>query len=55
MDFPVGNPTCEILAAKRMNPAADTSQLEAEIDRHVYALYGLTDAEIALVEGSAKA
>ena len=26
---------------------------EAEIDRLVYALYGLTDEEIALVEGTA--
>ena len=41
----------QILAAKRADPAADTSALEAEIDRHVYALYGLTDVEIALVEG----
>jgi hypothetical protein len=29
-----------------------TSRLEAEIDRLVYALYNLTDDEIALVEGS---
>jgi len=26
--------------------------VEAEIARHVYALYGLTEEEIALVEGS---
>jgi len=32
-------------------PTADTALLEAEIDRLVYALYGLTEAEIALVEG----
>jgi hypothetical protein len=41
-----------ILDAKRADPSADTAALEAEIDRHVYALYGLTEAEIALVEGS---
>ncbi len=39
-----------ILAAKRQNPGADTSGLEAEIDRQVYALYGLTPAEIKRVE-----
>lgn len=33
------------------NPQADTSALEAEIDRLVYALYGLTPDEIAIVEG----
>jgi len=31
--------------------SADISHLEAEIDRLVYALYGLTDEEIAIVEG----
>jgi len=41
----------KILAAKRANPKADTSALEREIDRLVYALYGLTAAEVALVEG----
>lgn len=30
------------MAAKRANPAADASALEREIDRLVYALYGLT-------------
>lgn len=30
----------------------DVSQLEAEIDRQVYQLYGLTSEEIALVEGT---
>ena len=40
-----------ILAAKATNPAADVSALEAEIDRLVYALYGLTPAEIRIVEG----
>ena len=40
-----------ILAAKTANPDADTTELEAEIDRRVYGLYGLTEAEIAAVEG----
>jgi len=41
----------QILAAKRANAKADTSALEREIDKLVYALYGLTAAEVALVEG----
>ena len=41
-----------ILEAKATNPAADTSALEAEVDRLVYQLYGLTTEEIAVVEGS---
>jgi hypothetical protein len=41
----------EILSCKAAEPAADTSELEAEIDRLVYCLYGLTDEEIRLVEG----
>jgi adenine-specific DNA-methyltransferase len=43
-----------ILAAKEANPAADTSALEREIDHQVYALYGLTPEEIAIVEGTAQ-
>ena len=31
--------------------AADTSALEWELDRIVYELYGLTEEEIAIVEG----
>ena len=41
-----------VIQAKANNPAADTRALEAEIDRLVYQLYGLTEAEIATVEGS---
>ena len=40
-----------ILKSKAADPVADTSADEAEIDRLVYALYGLTDAEIAAVAG----
>ncbi len=43
----------QILTAKAADSTADTSALEAEIDRLVYALYGLTDEEIAIVEGRA--
>ena len=39
----------QILKEKKTN--ADTSSLEAEIDQLVYQLYGLTDEEIAIVEG----
>ena len=39
----------QIVSRKRQNE--DTAALEQEIDRLVYALYGLTEAEIALVEG----
>ncbi|MAO65653.1 MAG: restriction endonuclease, partial [Balneola sp.] len=42
----------QILAAKKENPEADTSELEAEIDRLVYELYGLSEEEIGIVEGS---
>jgi hypothetical protein len=44
----------KVVAAKQANPAADTSALEREIDQQVYALYGLTPEEIAIVEGSDK-
>ena len=39
-----------ILMAKATDPDADTSEEEVEIDQLVYALYGLTAAEIAVVE-----
>jgi len=41
----------KILTAKKSNPTADTNSLEAEIDRLVYELYGLTEEEIKIVEG----
>ena len=41
----------QILAAKVQDPAADVRALEGEIDRLVYALYGLTEEEIRIVEG----
>lgn len=36
---------------KQSDPTADTSAQEAEIDRLVYALYGLSEEEIRIVEG----
>ena len=41
-----------LLAAKHINHAVDTSALEADIDRLVYDLYGLTEEEIKIVEGA---
>ena len=41
----------KILAAKKEDSSADTSVLEKQIDTLVYKLYGLTDEEIAIVEG----
>ncbi len=44
----------KILAAKKKDPKADTSELESKIDQMVYKLYDLTPDEIAIVEGSGK-
>lgn len=41
----------QIMVAKVADPDADTLVLEAEIDQLVYQLYGLTEEEIAVVEG----
>ena len=41
-----------ILSAKQADPTSDTSALERDIDQQVYALYGLTPEEIAIVEGT---
>ncbi|MCS6820920.1 MAG: Eco57I restriction-modification methylase domain-containing protein, partial [Microscillaceae bacterium] len=40
----------KILSLKRQDQQADTSGLEAEIDRLVYALYDLTETEIKIIE-----
>ena len=44
-----------VIEAKKADPTADTTKLEADIDALVYKLYGLTDEEIAVVEGKDKA
>ena len=49
---PIVDFVAQILAAKEDDPSADTDELEAEIDWLVYDLYGLTDEEIAVVEGN---
>jgi type II restriction/modification system DNA methylase subunit YeeA len=41
----------QILSLKISDPKADTSALDAEIDRMVYKLYDLTEEEIKIVEG----
>ena len=41
----------QILALKKADSKADTSELEAQIDRMVYDLYELTEEEILIVEG----
>lgn len=41
-----------ILKAKQMNPNANTSDAEREIDQIIYRLYGLTEEEIEIVENT---
>jgi hypothetical protein len=40
-----------ILAAKRLQPEADTAKLEQEIDKMVYKLYGAAPEETGVLEG----
>ena len=42
----------KILSKKSRNTDADITALENEINQQVYALYGLTPEEIAIVEGA---
>ncbi len=51
--IPIANLVDQILAAKRADSDADISDLEDEIDKLVYDLYGLTKEEIAIVKESA--
>lgn len=44
----------KILSAKQQNPATDITKWENQIDQMVYKLYGLTDDEVAIVEGQTK-
>ncbi len=39
----------QIITLKKQNQ--DTSELEAQVDKMVYELYGLSEDEVALVEG----
>jgi len=40
----------KILSAKQENPQTNTTELEKEIDKKVYELYGLTEDEIKIIE-----
>ncbi len=40
----------KLMELKKQNPQADTTDLETQIDQLVYALYGLTEDEIKIVE-----
>jgi adenine-specific DNA-methyltransferase len=51
---PIIQSVSRIIDLKEKDSAADTSALEREIDQQVYALYGLTPEEIAIVEGTAQ-
>jgi len=44
----------QIISAKQNNSDADISEFENTINRLMYTLYGLTEEEIAVVEGSVK-
>jgi len=50
--LPISKKVTQILTLKREDPQADTSTLEAEIDRIVYDLYGLTKKEIKIIESA---
>ena len=41
----------QTLSAKKENPQSDTSDLEKQIDKLVYELYGLTEEEIKIIGG----
>ncbi|MDD6472684.1 MAG: TaqI-like C-terminal specificity domain-containing protein [Bacteroidales bacterium] len=49
---PLQSKAKELLMTKKINPQCDTKEIEIEIDRLVYDLYGLTEDEIAIVEGA---
>ena len=40
-----------LFAAKKSDSSTDTTEWEKQIDQIVYELYGLTEDEIAIVEG----
>ena len=52
LDSKISNKVIEVLSLKKENPSHDTTALEAEIDKMVYALYGLTEEEVKIVEGN---
>jgi hypothetical protein len=50
--LPISSLATQILTQKQSDPTADTTSLEAEIDVLVYKLYGLTYAEVLVVDGA---
>jgi adenine-specific DNA-methyltransferase len=46
----IENLVVEILFNKKQNPTANTKEIENQIDRLVYQLYGLTEEEIQIIE-----
>jgi len=42
----------KIISAKNKNPLADITNIEKEIDKLIYKIYGLTNEEIAIIEGN---
>jgi len=40
-----------MIRTQLQNPEADSTELESEINRLVYELYGLSEEEIGVVEG----
>lgn len=51
LGFQIASLSEKILETRSSNIHADTTTLEAEIDLLIYALYGLTEAEIEVAEG----
>jgi hypothetical protein len=49
---PLINLVNQILLIKKENPSANVSDIENQIDKLVYELYGLTDDEIRIIEGN---
>jgi adenine-specific DNA-methyltransferase len=47
---PIIEKVVQILSFKKIDPYADTTTMEKEIDQMVYELYGLTEEEIKIVE-----
>ena len=44
----------QILTTKQSTPSVSTAEMEKEIDKLVYGLYGLTVEEIEIIENSIK-
>jgi hypothetical protein len=48
----VENKVNQVLSLKAVNPAADTSSVESQIDQLIYKLYDLTEEEIEIIENA---